>query len=103
VSVKPTHSEPNNYLEAVETDTLQASDGRVRLTVGDGINYLFVYPTAVTSTGEFAPAVLQVADVRAGQRRTVVRRRGGRFLPLCLVNPCSSPSLASWRSDLEVP
>ena len=31
-------------LHAVESASLEASDGRVGLTVGDGVNQLFVYP-----------------------------------------------------------
>jgi hypothetical protein len=49
----------------------------VGLTVGDGVNHLFVYPAAVRSTGEFTQAVLQVTDVRAAVEE--VRSRGVKF------------------------
>lgn len=35
-------------LQAVESYFLAANDGRVGLTVGDGVNQLFVYPVTVT-------------------------------------------------------
>ena len=75
-------------LQAVESRFLQASDGRVGLTVGDGVNQLYVYPAGVRSSGEFTQAVIQVADVRAAveamrvkawsSRSTTPRRRGQR-------------------------
>ena len=52
-------------LQAVESRFLEASDGRVGLTVGDGLNQLFVYPAQARSSGEFTQAVIQVSDVRA--------------------------------------
>jgi hypothetical protein len=52
-------------LQAVESQFLEASDGRVGLAVGDGANQLYVYPAEVRSSGEFTQAVIQVADVRA--------------------------------------
>jgi predicted enzyme related to lactoylglutathione lyase len=52
-------------LQAVESKFLEATDGRVGLAVGDGVNQLFVYPAWVRSSGEFTQAVIQVADVRA--------------------------------------
>ena len=52
-------------LRAVESNFLQASDGRVGLTVGDGVSQLFVYPARTRSSGEFSQAVLQVTDVSA--------------------------------------
>ena len=64
-------------LHAVESDSLLASDGRVGLTVGDGVNKLFVYPAAARSSGEFTQAVLQVADVRAAVEE--MRGRGVEF------------------------
>ena len=42
------------------------------LTVGDGVNQLFLYPAATRSSGEFSQVVLQVADLRA----TVEEMRG---------------------------
>jgi predicted enzyme related to lactoylglutathione lyase len=51
-------------LQAVDSAFLEASDGRVGLTVGDGVNQLFVYPAGMRSSGEFTQAVIQVADVR---------------------------------------
>lgn len=44
-------------LPAVESPFLEASDGRVGLAVGDGINQLFIYPARARSTGEFTQAV----------------------------------------------
>ena len=64
-------------LHAVESDSLRASDGRVGLTVGEGVNQLFVYPAAARSSGEFTQAVLQVADVRAAVEE--MRGRGVEF------------------------
>ena len=52
-------------LQAVESHFLEASDGRVGLTVGDGVNQLFVYPARARSSGEFTQAVIQVTDLRA--------------------------------------
>jgi hypothetical protein len=52
-------------LQAVESDFLQARDGQVGLTVGDGVNQLFVYPARARSSGEFTQAVIHVTDVRA--------------------------------------
>jgi predicted enzyme related to lactoylglutathione lyase len=52
-------------LQAVESEFLEASDGRVGLTVGDGVNRLFVYPARERSSGEFTQAVIQVSDVSA--------------------------------------
>ena len=64
-------------LQAVESHFLEASDGRVGLTVGDGVNQLFVYPARVTSSGEFTQAVIQVTDVRAAVEE--MRDRGVKF------------------------
>jgi len=52
-------------LQALESDFLQARDGQVGLTVGDGANQLFVYPARARSSGEFTQAVIHVTDVRA--------------------------------------
>ena len=52
-------------LQAVESPFLEASDGRVGFTVGEGVNQLFVYPAQVRSSGEFTQAVIQVSDVHA--------------------------------------
>ncbi len=38
-------------LQAVESNYLEASDGRVGLTVGDGVNQLFTYPAQARSSG----------------------------------------------------
>ena len=51
-------------LHAVESVFLEASDGRVGLMVGDGVNQLFVYPARARSSGEFTQAVIQVSEVR---------------------------------------
>jgi catechol 2,3-dioxygenase-like lactoylglutathione lyase family enzyme len=64
-------------LEAVESDFLEASDGRVGLMVGDGVNQLVVYPAHTSASGEFTQAVLEVADVRAAVKQ--MRSRGVKF------------------------
>jgi predicted enzyme related to lactoylglutathione lyase len=64
-------------LQAVESDFLQASDGRLGLTVGDGVNQLFLYPAQARSSGEFTQVVLQVPDVRAAVEE--MRSRGVEF------------------------
>jgi predicted enzyme related to lactoylglutathione lyase len=64
-------------LKAIESRSLEASDGRVGLTVGDGANSLFVYPARARSSGEFTQAVIQVADVRAAVEE--MRGRGVKF------------------------
>jgi predicted enzyme related to lactoylglutathione lyase len=60
-------------LHAVESRFLEASDGRVGITVGDGVNRLFVYPARARPSGEFTQAVIQVADVRAAVAEMRVR------------------------------
>ena len=64
-------------LRAIESKSLEASDGRVGLTVGDGVNQLFIYPARVRSSGEFSQVVLQVTDVRAAVEE--MRSRGVQF------------------------
>jgi predicted enzyme related to lactoylglutathione lyase len=64
-------------LQAVESKFLEATDGRVGLTVGDGVNQLYVYPAGVRSSGEFTQAVIHVADVRAAVEG--MRGRGVEF------------------------
>jgi hypothetical protein len=64
-------------LQAVESKFLEASDGRVGLKVGDGVNQLFVYPAGVKSSREFTQAVIHVADVRAAVE--AMRGRGVEF------------------------
>jgi predicted enzyme related to lactoylglutathione lyase len=64
-------------LQAVESDFLEASDGRLGLTVGDGVNQLFLYPAQARSSGEFTQAVIQVSDVRAAVEQ--MRDRGVEF------------------------
>jgi hypothetical protein len=39
-------------LQALESGFLKARDGRVGLTVGDGVSQLFVYPARVRSSGK---------------------------------------------------
>jgi hypothetical protein len=56
-------------LQAIESHFLEASDGRVGITVGDGVNQLFVYPAQARSSGEFTQAVIQVSNVRSGSVR----------------------------------
>ena len=64
-------------LDCVESHFLEASDGRVGLTVGDGVNQLFVYPARARSSGEFTQAVIHVADVGAAVGE--MRGRGVEF------------------------
>ena len=64
-------------LQALESDYLKARDGQVGLTVGDGVNQLFVYPAQVRSSGEFTQAVIHVTDVRAAVEE--MRGRGVEF------------------------
>ena len=47
------------------------------LTIGDGVNQLFVYPAEVSSSGNFTQVVIQVADVRAAVE--TMRGRGAKF------------------------
>lgn len=64
-------------LHAVESHFLEASDGRVGLTIGDGVNQLAVYPATARSSGEFTQAVLRVTDVGAVVEE--MRARGVTF------------------------
>ena len=64
-------------LQALESRFLEASDGQVGLSVGDGANRLFVYPAQARSSGEFTQAVIQVTDVRAAVEQ--MRGRGVEF------------------------
>jgi predicted enzyme related to lactoylglutathione lyase len=64
-------------LEAVDSQRLKAQDGQVGLTVGDGVNRLFVYPAEARSSGEFTQAVIHVTDVRAAVEE--MRSRGVEF------------------------
>ena len=64
-------------LEALESRFLEASDGQVGPTVGDGANQLFVYPAQARSSGEFTQAVIHVTDVRAAVEQ--MRSRGVEF------------------------
>ena len=64
-------------LQALESRFLKARDGQVGLTVGDGVNQLFVYPARVRSSGEFTQAVIHVTDVRAAVEE--MRGRGVQF------------------------
>lgn len=52
-------------LRAVDSNLLEATDGRVGFIVGDDVNRLFVYPARTRSSGEFTQAVIQVPEVRA--------------------------------------
>ena len=76
------HRAKNFYIEkvglqALESDLLEANDGRVGLTVGDGTHQLFVYPAQARSSGEFTQAVIEVTDVRAAVEE--MRDRGVEF------------------------
>jgi len=64
-------------LQATKSHFLEASDGRVGLTVGDGVNQLFVYPAQARSSGDFTQAVIQVSDIRAAVEQ--MRERGLEF------------------------
>ena len=64
-------------LQAVESESLEASDGRVGLMVGDEANRFFVYPAQMRSSGAFTQVVLQVTDVRAAVEE--MRGRGVEF------------------------
>jgi Glyoxalase/Bleomycin resistance protein/Dioxygenase superfamily len=64
-------------LQAVPSNFLNASDGRVGVVVGDDVNQLALYPAEARSSGEFMQAVLQVTDVRAVVEE--MRGRGVRF------------------------
>src|ERR1700748_3060468 len=64
-------------LQALESGFLEAADGQVGLTVGDGVSQLFVYPARVRSSGEFTQAVIHVTDVRAAVEQ--MRSRGVEF------------------------
>jgi predicted enzyme related to lactoylglutathione lyase len=64
-------------LSAVESKSLEASDGRMGVVVGNGVSYLFVYPARAMSSGEFTQAVIHVADVRAAVEE--MRGRGVEF------------------------
>jgi predicted enzyme related to lactoylglutathione lyase len=64
-------------LQAVQSQSLNASDGRVALAVGDAVNQLVLYPAEARSSGEFTQAVLQVTDVSAVVEE--IRGRGVRF------------------------
>jgi predicted enzyme related to lactoylglutathione lyase len=64
-------------LQALESRSLEARDGQLGLTVGDGTNRLFVYPAQARSSGEFTQAVIQVSDVRAAVEQ--MRGRGVEF------------------------
>src|ERR1700733_14905804 len=64
-------------LQALEYQSLQAKDGRVGLTVGDGANQLFLYPAQARSSGEFTQVVIRVTDVRAAVGE--MRDRGVEF------------------------
>ena len=76
------HRAKNFYIEkvglqALESHLLEANDGRVGLTVGDGTHQLFVYPAQARSSGEFTQAVIEVTDVRAAVEE--MRDRGVEF------------------------
>jgi predicted enzyme related to lactoylglutathione lyase len=64
-------------LQALESHILRTRDGQVGLTVGDGVNQLFVYPAQARSSGEFTQAVIHVTDVRATVE--AMRGRGVEF------------------------
>jgi predicted enzyme related to lactoylglutathione lyase len=80
-------------LQALEYQSLQAKDGRVGLTVGDGANQLFLYPAQARSSGEFTQVVIHVTDVRAAVG-VGPGRVGGVDVPFaarCCPEPLRSP------------
>jgi predicted enzyme related to lactoylglutathione lyase len=64
-------------LQVAESQSLRARDGRVGLTVGNGVSQLFVYPAEARSSGEFTQAVIHVTGVRAAVEE--MRHRGVEF------------------------
>src|SRR4029079_15416882 len=64
-------------LEALESGFLEAADGQVGLSFGDGVIQRFVYPARVRSSAEFTQAVIHVTDVRAAVEQ--MRSRGVEF------------------------
>jgi hypothetical protein len=64
-------------LQAVESHFLEASDGRVGLTVGHGVNQLFVCPAQGSSSGNLRLSVIKVSDVRVAVEE--MRGRGPEF------------------------
>jgi predicted enzyme related to lactoylglutathione lyase len=86
-------------LQALESDFLKATDGQAGLTVGDGVNQLFVYPARARSSGEFTQAVIHVADVRA-----VVEEMRGRGVETRTENGVArmpGGGAAAWFKDSE--
>jgi quinol monooxygenase YgiN/predicted enzyme related to lactoylglutathione lyase len=64
-------------LQTADAGYLNASDGRLGLAIGDGVNQLVIYPAEARSRGDFMQAVLQVSDVRAAVEQ--MRNRGVHF------------------------
>ena len=60
-----------------ESESLEATDGRVGLTVRNGVNFLLLYPAQARSSGELSQVVLLVTDVRAAVKE--MRGRGVKF------------------------
>jgi hypothetical protein len=81
--------------QAAESRFLEASDGRVGLTVGDGVNRLFVYPARTRSSGEFTQAVIQVGDVPAA-----VEEMGGRGVEF---EECGTPETRTENGIARTP
>jgi hypothetical protein len=62
-------------LQAFESGSLEARDGQVGLTVGDGVNQMFVYPAQVRSSGEFTQGgVVQGLRRKPGRPRASLSR-----------------------------
>jgi|ERR1700677_317797 catechol 2,3-dioxygenase-like lactoylglutathione lyase family enzyme len=64
-------------LQVVQSDFLNASDGRLGVMLGEGANQLALYPAHTSSSGELMQAVFQVLDVRAAVEE--MRSRGVEF------------------------
>ena len=62
-------------LQTAEAGYLNASDGRLGLAIGDGVNQLVMYPAEAKSRGDFMQAVLQVSDVHAAVEQMERSRR----------------------------
>jgi hypothetical protein len=64
-------------LHVVQSDFLNASDGRLGVMLAEGVNQFASYPAHTSSTGELMQAVFRVPDVRAAVEE--MRSRGVEF------------------------
>ena len=94
-------------LRTAKSAFLNASDGRLGLSVGDGFNQLVIYPAEARSSGEFMQAVLQVTDVRAAVEE--MKGRGVNFEEYATAETHTENSIAqtpdghegAWFKDSE--